>query len=87
MSIKYELSLWRDYPGSTGIREEKIAILATTGMDFAGRAQNIKLKREYTGKITLEFEIPVKYMDPFSGEFVKNPLISSYGKVKNKALA
>lgn len=76
MSMKYELSIWRDYPGSTGIREEKIAILATTGMDFAGRAQNIKLKREYTGKITLEFEIPVKYMDPFSGEFVKNPLCS-----------
>lgn len=74
MSIKYELSLWRDYPGSTGIREEKIATLAATGMDFAGRAQNIKLKREYTGKITLEFEIPVKYMDPFSGETVRNPL-------------
>ena len=74
MSIKYELSLWYDYPGSEGIREEKIDVLAATGMDFAGRAQNIVLKREYTGKVTLEFELPVKYFDPFTGETVKNPL-------------
>lgn len=74
MSIKYELSLWRDYPGSSGIREEKLDILAATGMDFAGRAQNIVLRREYTGKITLDFEIPVKYFDPFTGETVINPL-------------
>ena len=74
MGIKYELSLWCDYPSSSGVREEKIEIIAATGMDFAGRAQNIKLKREYTGKLTLEFELPVKYFDPLSGQTIKNPL-------------
>lgn len=74
MSIKYELSRWVDYPANTGLKEEKLDIIAATGMDFAGRAQNIVLKREYTGKNTLEFDIPVKYFDPLSGATIINSL-------------
>ena len=74
MSIRYEMSRWVDYPASTGIKEEKVDIIAATGMSFTGRAQNIVLKREYTGKDTLEFDIPVKYIDSLTGEWVVNPL-------------
>ena len=74
MSIKYELSRWVDYPGATGLKEEKLDIIAATGMDASSRARNIVLKREYTGKNTLEFDIPVKYIDSFTGEWVYNPL-------------
>ena len=74
MSIRYEMSRWVDYPASTGIKEEKVDIIAATGMSFTGRAQNIVLKREYTGKDTLEFDMPVKYIDSLTGEWVINPL-------------
>lgn len=76
MSIRYELSHWIDYPGATGMKEEKVNILAATGMDFAGRAQNISLKREHSGRQELTFELPVKYIDITTGEMIKNPLIS-----------
>ena len=75
MSMKYELSLWREYPGAHGIQEEKVCIIAATDMGSVGRAQNIKLKRESNGKQTLTFEIPIKYFDINSGEDISNPLI------------
>ena len=75
MSMRYELSLWREYPGVHGIQEEKVCIIAATGMGSVGRAQNIKLKRESNGKQTLTFEIPIKYFDINSGEDISNPLI------------
>ena len=76
MSIKYELSLWRDFPGVNAIQEEKVTIIAATGMNNAGRAQNIELKKEYNGKLTLTFEIPVKYDDNLTGKQISNPLIN-----------
>ena len=83
MSKKYELSLWRDYPGAQEIKEEKVAIIAATGMDYSGRAQNIVLSPQYTGEINLTFELPVKYFDSFSGEWVINPLAKKL-QVKSK---
>lgn len=82
MSMKYELSLWRDYPAATTMKEQKTDIVAATGMDYAGRAQNIVLTRTYTGKDTLEFDLPVRYFDIMSGEDVPNPLLS---KIVNKS--
>ena len=85
MSIKYEMSLWRDYPGISSIREERIETLAATDMGFGGRAKNIKLKREYNGKITLTFDIPVKYFDYTGGSSISNPfikLIEERSKIK-----
>lgn len=76
MRIEYELSLWIDYPSSDGIKEEKTEILAHSKEHFQGRAQNIKLQKEYTGKHTLTFDMPVKYIDLLTGDFVINPLIS-----------
>ena len=73
MSIKYELSRWTDYPGVTGLREQKLDVIAATGMTFTGCAQNIVLKREYTGKNTLEFDIPVRYIDDTTGTWMNNP--------------
>lgn len=83
MSKKYELSLWKDYPGAQEIKEEKVAIIAATGMDYSGRAQNIVLSPQYTGEINLTFELPVKYFDSFSGEWVINPLAKKL-QVKSK---
>lgn len=75
MSINYELSLWREYPGITAIEEEKELIIAATGMDYAGRAQDIKLKREHSGKQTLTFEIPLKYFNISTGQDETNSLV------------
>lgn len=75
MSIKYELSLWREYPGVNAIQEEKVCIIAATGVDSSGRAQDIKLKKEYNGKQTLTFDIPIKYFDIITGEDIANPLV------------
>lgn len=83
MSKKYELSLWQDYPGVKEIKEEKVAILATNGMEYSGRAQNIILSPSYTGEINLTFEIPVKYFDSLAGEWVVNPLARKV-QVKSK---
>lgn len=75
MSIDYELSLWREYPGVIAIEEEKELIIAATGMDYAGRAQDIKLKREHSGKQTLTFEIPLKYFNISTGQDETNSLV------------
>ena len=75
MSTKYELSLWREYPGANAIQEEKVCVIAATGVDSSGRAQDIKLKKEYNGKQTLTFDIPIKYFDVITGEDVANPLV------------
>lgn len=75
MSIKYELSLWREFPGANEIQEEKVCILAATDMCNSGRAQDIKLKKEYNGKQTLTFDIPVKYQDIITGQDTPNPFI------------
>lgn len=83
MSKKYELSLWRDYPGAQEIKEEKIAVIAATGMDYSGRAQNIILSPQYTGEVNLTFELPIKYFDSFSGKWVINPLAKKL-QVKSK---
>lgn len=82
MSIKYELSLWRDYPGAQGMQEEKGEILAATDMTYVGRAQNIVLTRSYNGQDTLSFEIPVKVTEGETGKLVQNELI---GKIHNKS--
>lgn len=84
-NINYELSLWREYPGSKNIQEEKTDIIAATGMLNAGRAQNIKLKKEYNGKLTLTFEVPKKFFDEIEGKNIVNPLVKKvidHSKIK-----
>ena len=74
MSIKYELSLWRDLPRVNSISEEKVEIIGATDMSYGGRAQNIKLRKDYNGRLTLTFDLPVKYFDFQEGKDKINPL-------------
>ena len=74
MSKKFELSLWRDYPGEQEIKEEKVCVIASDSMNQAGQAQNITLMPSYTGEINLSFDLPAKYFDITEQKQIINPL-------------
>lgn len=74
MRTKYELSLWRDIPAETSITEEKVRIISSDTMPGDEKAYNLVFQEEYTGQLTLTFNLPV-HCTTFEGEIVENDLI------------
>jgi hypothetical protein len=71
----YELSVWEEVLNSDGTKsEKKQAIIGADDMTALGRATSVQLKRELKGQNTLTFQMPSKYFDPESGDYVRNEL-------------
>lgn len=72
----YELSIWEEELNSSGVKtERKSYIIGAHDMQYLGRATKLKLKKEIKGTNTLTFEMPTKFFDSKSGEYVKNEFI------------
>ena len=69
---EYELSIWHEFLNSTGKAEEKLAVIGAHDMTYLGRATNVKLQTKINGTHTLTFQMPDKWFDSESGEFVQN---------------
>ena len=75
---KYELSVWSETLGDNGQKiEKKEYIIGAHDMSYLGRATGIKLETKLNGTHTLTFQMPDKYFDSLSGEFVENEFIDS----------
>lgn len=71
--------------GNNSKIEEKGVIIGAHDMSYLGRATGIVLKREVKGTNTLTFQMPDKYFDSLTGEYVRNDFIDMmYPEVKLK---
>ena len=82
----YELSVWIEkLNGNNSKIEEKGVIIGAHDMSYPGRATDIVLRREVKGTNTLTFQMPDRYFDSLTGEYVRNDFIDMmYPEVKLK---
>lgn len=82
----YELSVWvEQLNGSNSKIEKKGIIIGAHDMSYLGKATNLVLKRELKGTNTLTFQMPDRYFDSLSGEYVRNEFIDMlYNEAKLK---
>lgn len=72
----YEISIWIERLGTNGSKiEEKGLIIGAHDMSYLGRATNVVLRREIKGTNTLTFDMPDRFFDSLTGEYVRNEYI------------
>jgi hypothetical protein len=70
---EYELSVWDETLGEKGQKNEiKRAIIGAHDMTYPGRATSLKLSRKINGTNTLTFQLPSKFFDDISGDYIHN---------------
>lgn len=76
---EYELSVWKESLARDGLRknEKKMAIIGANDMGYLGKASNIKFRKKMNGTHELEFEMPDKYFDSKTGEFIHNDFVDA----------
>lgn len=69
----YEISVWDEKLGDNGQKTEiKRAIIGAHDMAYIGRATSPKLTKNLNGTHTLTFQMPSKFFDSATGEYVHN---------------
>lgn len=69
----YEISVWDEKLGDNGQKTEiKRAIIGAHDMSYIGRATSPKLTKNLNGTHTLTFQMPSKFFDSATGEYVHN---------------
>lgn len=80
MSIQkyeYELSVWKESLAEEGARKEekKMCIIGAQDMSYLGRATDLEITTNLNGTHKLTFQMPDRYCDPKTGEFIHNEFV------------